>query len=166
MMKERRRGASKGVILFSSIIILFGTINFLSIIVSFFQLRLELQFKDHVPVLFSHLPGTTINSTAFWFSTVLMLIIMFCWIVSGVGTLILKEWARQLLLVSIGIYFLNKGVEVFIIISIVQEYSEQLPVAALIAGIVFVLSLSISITYFFTHPSVIKQFNRKHRASY
>ncbi|MBL7130614.1 MAG: hypothetical protein ISS45_04340 [Candidatus Omnitrophica bacterium] len=163
-MKDRRKKASKGVVFFSSFIILIGLISFLSIIISFFQLRLELQLKDHAPVLFSQIPNTTINFTAFWFSTILSLIIMFCWIVSGVGILLLKEWARQLLLISIGIYFLNKVIDIFINISIVKEYSEQIPIAALCIGIGFVLVLSISITYFFTHPSVIKQFSKSRKA--
>ncbi|MFH1622602.1 MAG: hypothetical protein ABIA97_05745 [Candidatus Omnitrophota bacterium] len=162
-MKERRKNASKGVIIFSSIIIFIGAISFLSIIISFFQLRLELQLKDDATVLFTHFPSTTINFTAFWFSTILSLVVMICWIVAGIGTLILKEWARQLLLVSIGIYFLNKVVDIFINISIIQEHSEPIPIAALVIGIVFVFSLTISITYFFTHPLVMKQFNKKYK---
>lgn len=162
-MKERRKIASKGVIIFSSIIIFIGVISFLSIIISFFQLRLELQLKDNATVIFTQFPNATINFTAFWFSTILSLMVMICWIVAGIGTLILKEWARQLLLVSMGIYFLNKVVDIFINISIIQEHSEPIPVAALVIGIVFVFSLTISITYFFTHPFVMKQFNKKYK---
>jgi hypothetical protein len=163
MMRDRRRGVSKGVIIFSALVIIIGAISFISIIISFFQLRLELQFKDHAPNLFAELPNITINFTAFWLSTVLSLLIMLCWIVAGIGTLLLKEWARQLLLVSLGVYFLNKVIDIFINISIISEQSEQLPIGALILGIGFVLVLTISITYFFTHPQVIKQFNRGRR---
>lgn len=164
MAKERRRKPSKGVLAFSIFMIIIGTISFLSIIVSFFQLRLQLQLKDHAPILFTELPNMTINFTVFWLSTILSLIIMLCWIVSGIGTLLLKEWARQLLLISIGVYFLNKVIDIFINISIITEYSEALPIVSLVIGIVFVLVLTISVTYFFTHPKVVKQFNRRFKA--
>ncbi|MFC1708876.1 hypothetical protein ACFL2J_02295 [Candidatus Omnitrophota bacterium] len=163
MPKGRRRRPSNGVIVFSTILIIIGTISFLSIMISFFQLRLQLQFKDDAPALFSQLPNFTINFTVFWLSTVLSSIIMFCWIVSGIGALLLKEWARQLLLVSIGIYFLNKLVDIFINISIIEEHVGRIPVASLVIGILFVLILTVSITYFFTHPRVIAQFNRGRR---
>lgn len=155
---------SKGVIFFSIILILVGTVNFLAITVSFFQLRLELQLKDHMPELFSHFPYFTINITTFWLSTIMSLLIMLSWIVAGAGMLSLKEWARQLLLISIGLYFLNKVVDIFINIAIVNEYSMQIPVLQLVIGIVFVLVLSLSFTYFFTHPSVMKQFKRPNKA--
>jgi hypothetical protein len=89
---------------------------------------------------------------------------MFSWIVAGVGILFLKEWARQLLLISIGIYFLNKVIDIFINISIINEYSTKLPVIPLTIGIMFVLVLSLSITHFFTHPSVIKQFEKSKKS--
>ncbi|MDD5005901.1 MAG: hypothetical protein PHS93_05305 [Candidatus Omnitrophica bacterium] len=159
-MRDRRRKASRGVIVFSSFLILLGTFNFLYTIISFFQLQLELQFKDHMSTLFTQFPNFTINLTAFWLSTLISLLIMLCWIIAGIGTLLLKEWARQLLLISIGIYFLNKVIDIFINIAIVNEYATQIPVIALCIGILFVLSLSVSVTYFFTHPSVIKQFEK------
>lgn len=160
-MRERRRKPSKGVLLFSIFVVIIGTISFLSIIISFFQLRLELQIKDHAPTLFTELPNMTINFTVFWLSTILSLIIMLSWIIAGIGTMLLKEWARQLLLISMGVYFLNKVIDIFINISIINEHSEQLPIVSLIIGIVFVLALTISISYFFTHPRVVKQFNPK-----
>lgn len=163
-MRERRFKASRGVMIFSILMILIGTISFLSIIVSFFQLRLALQLRDIAPNLSIGLPNETLNFTVFWLSTILSLVIMLCWIVSGIGTLILKEWARQSLLVSMGVYFLNKVIDIFITISIVNEQSDQLNITALIIGIVFVLALTISITYFFSLPQVIKQFNRSYRA--
>jgi len=163
-MKERRRKASKGVIIFSALIILIGAVNFLFIIISFFQLRLELQMKDYLPNLFSHMSLSTINFTAFWLSTIISLLLMLSWIVAGVGILFLKEWARQTLLISIGIYFLNKVIDIFINISIVNEYSAKLPVIPLTIGIMFVLILSLSITHFFTHPSVIKQFEKSRKS--
>ncbi|MFC1645793.1 hypothetical protein ACFL2Y_01285 [Candidatus Omnitrophota bacterium] len=164
MTKERRIKASKGVLIFSSFIIAIGTISFLSIAISFFQLRLELQLKDQAPVLFSQIPDTTINFTVFWLSTIINLIIMPCWIVAGIGCLLLKEWARQLLLITMGVYFINKVVEVFIVVSIVKEYSEQIPVLFLVIGVVFVLVLTVSINYFFTHPKVSKQFSKRQKA--
>ncbi|MDD5617721.1 MAG: hypothetical protein PHG69_01365 [Candidatus Omnitrophica bacterium] len=163
-MKERRIKPSKGVVIFSSLIILLGAVNFLFIIISFFQLRLELQFKDYMPSMFSHMPFSTINFTAFWLSTIISLFIMFSWIVSGVGMIFLKEWARQLLLVSIGIYFLNKVIDIVINIAIVNEYSGKLPIIPLSIGIVFVLALTVSITHFFTHPSVVKQFEKSRKS--
>jgi hypothetical protein len=162
--KERRRGPSNGVIIFASLIILIGAISFISIIISFFQLRLELQLKDHAPNLFADFPNVTVNFTVFWLSTVISLAIMLCWIVSGIGILFLKEWARQSLLISMGVYFLNKAIDIFINVSIVNENSEQLPMTALVVGIGFVFLLTVSINYFFTHPKVIKQFNRKFKA--
>ena len=163
-MRNRSIKPSKGIIFFSIVLIIFGTINILAIIVSFFQLRLELQLKDHIPNLFSQFPHFAINFTAFWLSTIVSFLLMLCWLVAGIGMLSLKEWARQLLLISIGVYFLNKAIDIFINIAIVNEYSMQIPVIPLCIGIIFVLSLSLSVTHFFTHPSVIKQFKRSDRA--
>jgi hypothetical protein len=160
-MKDRRKRASKGVAIFSSFIILAGFINFLFIIISFFQLRLELQLKDYIPSLFHSFPYFTINVTAFWLSTIISLIIMLCWIVAGAGMLALKEWARQLLLISMGVFFLNKAIDIVINIAIVKEISAQIPILHLSIGIVFIFSFSLSIVYFFTHPSIRKQFERK-----
>lgn len=84
--------------------------------------------------------------------------LMLCWIVSGIGILLLKEWARQLLLISMGIYFLNKAVDIFINAAVAKEIYAKIPVAGFCVGIIFVLVFSMSITYFFTHPSVEKQF--------
>jgi hypothetical protein len=151
---------SQGVVIFSSLIILIGAASFLFIIISFFQLRLELQLKDNLPYLFSQMTLSTINFTAFWLSTIVSLLIMLCWIVAGIGMLFLKEWARQVLLVSIGIYFLNKVIDIFINIAIANEYAAKLPILSLSIGVAFVLALVISITHFFTHPSVVKQFQR------
>lgn len=158
IIKDRRKRPSRGIVIFSSVIILFSFISFLSIIISFFQLRLELQIRDNMPILFTQIPNVTINFTIFWLSTVVSLLIMFCWIISGVGMLILKEWARQLLLISLGVYFLNKPIEIFITISLVREHSAQIPFISLCVGIVLVLAFAISISYFFTHPNVVKQF--------
>ena len=163
-MKDHKKGPSKGVLIFSSILILIGTVNFLSIIISFFQLRLELQIKDHMPNLFSQFPHFTINFTAFWLSTIVSILLMLCWVIAGIGMLSLREWARQLLLISIGIYFLNKVIDIFINIAIVNEYSMQVPILPLVIGIIFVLSFSVSVSYFFNHPSVIKQFKRNKKS--
>jgi len=163
-MKNKNKKASKGVKIFSSALILIGMVNFIFIIVSFFQLRLELQLRDYMPNMFSHMPLSTINFTAFWLSTITSLLIMFTWIVSGVGMLFLREWARQLLLVSVGIYILNKVIDIFINISIVNECSAVLPMLPLAIGIIFVLVLAVSITHFFTHPAVIKQFERHNKS--
>jgi hypothetical protein len=89
---------------------------------------------------------------------------MLAWIVAGIGMLFLKEWARHLLLISLGVYFLNKVVDIFINISIAGEYCAKFPVAPLVAGIIFVLVLSLSITHFFTHPSVVKQFEARRKS--
>ncbi|MDD5292022.1 MAG: hypothetical protein PHY46_02410 [Candidatus Omnitrophica bacterium] len=163
-MKNRIAKASKGVKIFSSVLILIGMVNFIFIIVSFFQLRLELQLWDYMPNMFSHMPLLTINFTAFWLSTIVSLLIMLIWIISGVGMLFLREWARQLLLVSVGIYILNKVIDIFINISIVSEYSADLPILPLAIGIIFVLALSVSITHFFSHPSVVKQFEKRSKS--
>ena len=121
-MRNKNIKASKGVVIFSALIILIGAVSFLLIVVSFFQLRLELQMRDYMPHLFSQIPISTINFTAFWLSTAVSLLIMLAWIVAGIGMLFLKEWARHLLLISLGVYFLNKAADIFINISIAGEY--------------------------------------------
>ena len=160
-MRERRREPSRGVKIFSIIIILFGLFNFLAMMVSFFQLRLELQLKDDAPFLFSQFPEVSINSTIFWLSTIVGLIVMVCWVVSGAGMLLLKDWARQLLLASMGIYIINCAVNIFLNIFMTYEYTSSIPVFALSLGIIFVIGLVVSISYFFNHPSVVKQFKTK-----
>jgi len=159
--RNRRRRPSKGVVIFSVILIVVGIIFFLATMVSFFQLRLELQIKDDAPFLFSQFPDISINSTVFWLSTLVSLIIMLCWIVSGVGMLFLNEWARQLLLISMGIYIINCVVNIFLSIFMTYEYASSIPAFALSLGITIVLGLVVSITYFFNHPAVIKQFKTK-----
>jgi len=162
-MKDRRKKPSKGIVAFSVILALLGTVNFLAIIISFFQLRLELFIKDYHPNLFHQFPLVTINFTAFWFSTILSIVISLSWIIASIGAFILKEWARQMLLISMGIYFLNKVMDIFINVILVKEFAETVPMLQLTIGILYVLILTVSTIHFFTHPSVIKQFNREQR---
>jgi len=160
-MKERRRRASKGIIIYSILLIIFGSLNFISIIASLVLLN----FQDSVMGIFSFMPQSTLNSSLFWVSTIVSMFIMLCWVVSGAGMLSLKEWARQAFLASMGIYFLNSFFNIILNVFMVQEFSNQLPVAYLVIGIVFVLSLSVSMVYFFTHPKVVFQFQQRTKAT-
>lgn len=158
-MKERRKGPSKGIIIFSSVLILIGSVNFILIIVSLFLMN----FQSDVPGMLSFMPNSTINSSIFWLSTIVGSFVMLCWLIAGIGMLSLKEWARQALLTSMGIYFLNMSINIVINIFMVYEYYNKVPVFQLVIGIVFVLSLSVSAVHFFTHPNIIKQFKHKSR---
>lgn len=160
-MKERRRRASKGVIIYAIALILVGSVNFISVIVSLVLLN----FQNGVLGMFSFMPQATINSSLFWVSTIIGMFIMLCWIVSGAGMLSLKEWARQSLLASMGIYFLNSFFNILLNIFMVQEYYNRLPVFPLVLGISLILLFSISLVYFFTHPKIILQFQQRNRTS-
>jgi len=162
-LKDRRRKPSKGVAIFSVSLILIGTVFFLAMIIAFFQLRLELQLKDDAPFLFSQFPAVSINSTVFWLSTILGFLIMLSWVVSGAGMLFLKNWARQLLLVSMGVYIVNTVVNIFINVFLTYEYASVIPVFWLSLGVILVLAFCIAVIYFFNHPAVISQFKRKSR---
>lgn len=155
-MRDRRQKASKGVVIFSSILILIGSVNFIAIIVSLFLLHLE----QYIPGLFSYLPHSTINSSIFWLSTIVSILIMLCWTVAGIGMLLLQEWARQLLLVSLGVYFINALINIFINLFMAYEYLPRTPISYLTIGVVFVLTFSISLVHFFTHPDIIRQFKK------
>lgn len=160
-MKERRRRASKGILIFSSLLILIGSVSFISVIVSLFLLN----FQFSVPGMFSLMPLSTIQSSIFWVSTIIGMFIMLSWIVAGIGMLLLQEWARQALLTSMGIYFLNCFVNILLVVFMAYEYFDRLPMLYLILGIVFVFSFSVSSVHFFTHPNIIKQFQHRNRIS-
>jgi len=152
---------SKGIKILSVVLIIIGAVFSFSILISFFQLCLLIELKNRLPFLFSKFPSELIASTIFWFSTFLDFLIKLSWIVSGVGMLFLKEWARQLLLISMGIYIINSMINIFLNVSLTYEYSEKIPVFWLSIGIAFILIFSIVVVYFFSHPSVISQFKRK-----
>lgn len=158
-MGDRRKRASKGVIIFSSILILVGSVNFVLIIASLFLLN----FQYDVPGMFAFMPHSTMSSSLFWLSTIVSMFVMLCWLIAGIGMLSLKEWARQALLTSMGIYFLNMFVNIIINIFMAYEYYDQLPVRELIIGIACVFSLSVSMVYFFTHQNIIEQFKKHTR---
>ncbi|MFC1752235.1 hypothetical protein ACFL96_02440 [Thermoproteota archaeon] len=153
-MQDRRRRPSVGVKIFAAIFILIGSVFSIAIIVSLFLM----QFERFVPGVTPFFPQLTVNSSIFWASTIVSLLIMFCWAVSGVGILLLREWARGLLLGSMGIYFLNSFINIGINIFMVHEYAQDIPFVHLTFAIILILSLPVSAVYFFNHPSVVKQF--------
>ena len=158
-MGDRRKKASKGIIIFSSILILIGSVNFVLIIVSLFLLN----FQYDVPGMFAFMPHSTMSSSLFWVSTIIGMFVMLCWLIAGIGMLSLKEWARQVLLTSMGIYFLNMFVNIAIVIFMAYEYSDRLPIFWLVIGIVFVIAFSVSVVHFFAHPNIIEQFKKHTR---
>lgn len=160
-MKERRQRASRGLLIFSSFLIAVGFVFFIIIIIALSQLHVEC----YIPGFSLTAPHATLRSSLFWVATITTLLISLSWIIAGIGMLSLKEWARQLLLVSIGVYFFERVLNIGITIYMAYEMLHTIPITPIIVGVFLVLAFSVSVTHFFTHPAVIQQFRKQRKTN-
>ena len=108
-------------------------------------------------------PDATLALPLFWASSVLNVFIFLAWIICGVGTLHLREWARRLLRVVMSLYFVNSVANIYLNIYLAQELAVPVSAAVLVVGVAFVMTYYLGMNHFFSHPNVVRQFQHKSR---
>lgn len=149
---------SKGVVIFAVSLITLGSFNAFLVTLS----MLLLPLKD---------PGFEANSTVqgtlsmpvFWLSSILSLLIYIAWVIAGMGAMHLKDWARHMVRISMGVYIINMLVNIVLNIFVAEEVMSNIPVKFLIVGIVIAFAYYLSVIYFFSHPNIVRQFKYKSR---
>lgn len=150
---------SKGVVIFAVSLIAFGTFSAFLLILSIALISL----KNIVPEFKAMVPMGTLSMPLFWTSSLLNLFIFLSWVVCGIGVLHLKDWARKFLRVVMAIHLMNMIVNIYLNIFLAQEVMSKIPVGFLFGGIGIAFSYYLGVIYFFSHPSVVKQFKFKSR---
>jgi len=145
---------SKGVVIFAVSLIALGSFNTFLIILSFLLIPLKDSFAD----VKNAAPQGVLSMPVFWISSVLSLLIYISWVVSGVGALHLKEWSRQLLRITMGVYIINMLVNIVLNVFLAEEVMSTIPFKFLLAGIVISMAYYLSVIYFFSHPDIVRQF--------
>lgn len=149
---------SKGVVIFSISLIALGSFNAFLMVLSMALMSL----KDY-PEFGAVVPSGTVALPSFWLSSILNLLIFLGWVVCGIGTLHLKEWARQSLRVVMAVYIINQLVNICLNIFMAEEVLAQIPVGFLLVGIFLSLAYYASVVGFFSHPQIVRQFKYKSR---
>lgn len=149
---------SKGVVIFSIFLIALGAFNAFLMVLSMALMSL----KDY-PEFAATMPAGTVAMPAFWLSSVLNLLIFISWVVCGIGTLHLKEWARQALRVVMAVYIINLIVNICLNIFMAEEVLFEVPLGFLLTGILIALSFYLAVSGFFSHPQIVRQFKYKSR---
>lgn len=150
---------SRGVVIFSVSLIAFGAFGAFLLILSILLLTL----KDTVPGFSDAVPQVMVQQPLFWISTVLNLFIFVSWVVSGVGTLHLKDWSRHFLRIVMAIHVINMIVNICLNIFLAEESISTVSIGFLLGGIVISFSYYLGVIYFFSHPKVVRQFKFKSR---
>lgn len=150
---------SKGVVIFSVSLMAFGAFGSFLLILSLALISL----KNDVPALREVMPVSVLSMSLFWISSALNLLIFMSWVVCGVGTLHLKEWARKLLRVVMAVHVVNMLVNICLNIFLAEEAMSKVPVAFLAAGIAISFAYYLGVIYFFSHPNIVRQFRFKSR---
>ena len=83
--------------------------------------------------------------------------------ITGIGILHLKEWARQFLRIVMAVYIINMLVNITLNIFLAEEVMAKIPIGFLIAGIMITFSYYLGVIYFFSHPDIVRQFKYKSR---
>ncbi len=149
---------SKGVVIFSISLIALGSFNTFLVLLSILLLSLKgAGFEANATV------DGTLSMPIFWISSVISLLIYCLWIICGIGALHLKEWARQLLRITMAIYVINMLVNIVLNVFVAEEVMAKIPMQFLIAGIVISSAYYLSVIYFFSHPDIVRQFKYKSR---
>ena len=149
---------SKGVVIASVILILFGGFSAVLQIVS-----VLLMIGQDASLGAQVWPDNTLALPLFWTSTFLNVVIFLSWIVCGMGTLHLHEWARQSLRIMMSLYFVNAVANIYLNVYLAQELSVPVPASVLVVGVAFVLAYYLGMNHFFSHPNVVRQFKYKSR---
>ncbi len=149
---------SKGVVAVSVALIAFGAFSAVLQIVS-----VLLMVGQDAALGAQVWPDATLALPLFWTSSVLNVLIFLAWIICGMGTLHLREWARVVLRVVMSFYFVNAIVNIYLNVYLAQELAVPVPAVALVVGVVFVVAYYLGINHFFSHPNVVRQFKYKSR---
>ncbi len=149
---------SKGVVAASVVLMAFGAFSAVLQIVS-----MLLMVGQDASLGIQVWPDATLALPLFWASSGLNVLIFLTWIICGMGTLHLREWARILLRIVMSFYFVNAVVNIYLNIYLAQELSVPVPASALVIGVVFVLAFYVGMNHFFSHPDVVRQFRYKSR---
>jgi len=149
---------SKGVVAVSVLLIAFGAFSAVLQIVS-----VLLMIGQDASLGALVWPDATLALPLFWASSVLNVLIFLAWIVCGMGTLHLREWARRSLRIVMSFYFINAVANIYLNVYLAQELAVAVPPAALIVGVAFVIAYYLGINHFFSHPNVVRQFKYKSR---
>lgn len=150
---------SKGVVVFAVSLIFFGGFSTFLLILSLALISL----KDIIPSVAAVMPYGMLSMPVFWISSLFNLLIFISWVITGIGVLHLREWARQYLRIVMSIYFINMIVNIFLNVFLAQEVAAQVPLRPLLIGILIVLFYYLSVIYFFSHPNIVRQFKFKSR---
>ena len=150
---------SRGVVIFAiSLIFLGGFCTFLLIL----SLAL-ISLKDISPSVAAVMPYGMLSMPVFWISSLFNLIIFVSWVITGIGVLHLKEWARQYLRIVMSVYFINMIINICLNFFLAQEVDAQVLLRPFLIGIFIVLSYYLTVIYFFSHPNIVRQFKYKSR---
>ena len=149
---------SKGVVIFAISLIAFGAFNTFLLVLSLGLISLR-NMPDLKPVM----PNGLLSMSFFWISTFLNLFIYISWVITGIGILHLKEWARQFLRIVMAVYIINMLVNITLNIFLAEEVMAKIPIGFLIAGIMITFSYYLGVIYFFSHPDIVRQFKYKSR---
>jgi len=150
---------SKGVVVFAISLIAFGSFSTFLLILSLALIPL----KNDVAEMRVVMPAEFLSMSLFWLSSALNLLIFVSWVITGIGALHLKEWARQYLRIVMAVHVINMLINIFLNISLAQEMLAKIPLGFLIAGIMISFSYYLGVIYFFSHPGIIRQFRFKSR---
>jgi len=148
---------SKGVVVFAISLIALGSFNTFLVTLSVLLLPLNGPgFKES-----KALAQGTLSMPVFWISSILSLLIYISWVVSGIGALHLKDWARHLIRITMGAYIVNMLVNIALNVFLAEEVMVKVPVKFLAGGIVIALGYYLGVIYFFSHPAIVRQFKYK-----
>lgn len=150
---------SKGVVIFAISLIALGSFNTFLVTLSVLLLPL----KDPGYEESKALAQGTLSMSVFWISSILSLLIYISWVVSGIGALHLKDWARYLLRVTMGAYIINMFVNIALNVFLAEEVMVKVPMKFLVSGIIIAFAYYLGVIYFFSHPAVVRQFKYKSR---
>lgn len=150
---------SNGVVIFAVSLIFFGGFSTFLLILSLALISL----KDIIPSVAAVMPYGMLSMPIFWISSLFNLLIFISWVITGIGVLHLKEWARQYLRIVMSVYLINMIVNICLNVFLAQEVTAQVPLRPLLIGILIVFSYYLSVIYFFSHPNIVRQFKYKSR---
>lgn len=148
---------SKGVVIFAVSLIAYGSFSAFLLILSLALIPLN----NDVAQMRAMMPSGTLSMSLFWVSSTLNLLIFISWVITGIGALHLKEWARQCLRVVMSIYVINMLINIFLNYSLAEEMLAKIPMGFFVGGIMIAFSYYLGVIYFFSHPDIVRQFKFK-----
>jgi hypothetical protein len=145
---------TKGVVIFAISLIAFGSFCTFLLILSLSLLFLKGGTLD----MTEGMPQQTLSMPLFWLSSFLNLFIFSSWVITGIGVLRLKEWARQFLRIVMAVHVMNMLANIFLNITLADEMLSNIPLKFFVIGIIISFSYYLGVIYFFSHPDIERQF--------